>query len=198
MGNRLDSLTLIAHGTDMVAGNASYAINGFRAITGLQGFRSYSWMTDTAATNVVGDFRGMVVSARWASAYNVISPIAKVAGNVATLAALAGNIMDMAPQFKQQQRGQSAADFAPNEHCGAENTRRDHHRRRSSDLPPSDPRLWRGCEDGRRNWGGGKCLFDSGWNRGRTGSVFGKLPDQPRKPAACYSEPCYDPHQLSR
>jgi hypothetical protein len=109
MGNTPDSLTLIAHETDKVVGNTSYAINGFRAMTGLQGFRSYSWMTDTAATNAVGNFRGMVISARWASAYNVISPIAKVAENLATVASLAGNIMDMAPQFEKVYRSNSNA-----------------------------------------------------------------------------------------
>jgi hypothetical protein len=101
MGLQPDSLTLIAHKTDVVAGNTSYAINGFRAISGLQSFRSYNWMTDLAATNSVGDFRGMVVSARWASAYNVISPYAKWAGNLATVASIAANIMQMAPQFEK-------------------------------------------------------------------------------------------------
>jgi hypothetical protein len=108
MGSGPDVLALIAHDSDSVAGNASYAINGFRAITGLQSFRSYDWMTDTAATNVAGDFRGMVVSARWASAYNVISPVAEFVGNVATVASLAANIMDMAPQFEQVYRSKES------------------------------------------------------------------------------------------
>ena len=107
MGSAPDSLTMIVHKTDLVAGNTSYAINGFRAISGLQGFRSYSWMTDVAATNVAGNFRGMVVSARWAAAYNVISPVAKVAGTLATLASLASNIMSMAPQFEKSYNSNS-------------------------------------------------------------------------------------------
>ena len=65
MGFSPDVMVHVAHKSDNVLGNMSYAANGFRAMTGLEAFRSYDWMTDTAATNAVGDFRGMVISARW-------------------------------------------------------------------------------------------------------------------------------------
>ena len=52
MGSEVDSLTVIAHKTDVIAGNTSYAINGFRAITGLEAFRSYNWMTDDQRNRV--------------------------------------------------------------------------------------------------------------------------------------------------
>ena len=108
MGSEVDSLTVIAHKTDVIAGNTSYAINGFRAITGLEAFRSYNWMTDVAAVNSAGDFRGMVVSARWGSAYSVISPYAKWLGNLATVASLASNVMQMAPQFEKDYKSNSS------------------------------------------------------------------------------------------
>jgi hypothetical protein len=101
VGNTPDAVVQIVHQFDNNVGNASYAVNGVRAITGLQAFRSYGWMTDAAALNSVGNFRGMVVSARWATAYTVVSPAAKILGNLATMASLASNIMQMAPQFEQ-------------------------------------------------------------------------------------------------
>src|ERR1022692_2193029 len=104
MSARPDVWTHIAHETDRDTGMASYTINGFRAITALQSFRGYEWMTDTRAVNIAGNFSGMVVSARWASAYEVISPVAKFAGNVATVASLASNIMNLAPQFERVYR----------------------------------------------------------------------------------------------
>ena len=109
MGSRPDVVVQIAHNFDSVMGNVSYAANGFRAITGLQAFRSYDWMTDTAALNSVGDFRGMVVSARWASAYTVVSSAANIIGNVATVASIAGNVIDLSPQFEQNFKGKDPA-----------------------------------------------------------------------------------------
>jgi hypothetical protein len=47
-----------------------------------------------------GNFRGLVVSARWATAYEVISPAAEILGNVATVAFVAANAIDMALQFE--------------------------------------------------------------------------------------------------
>jgi hypothetical protein len=90
-------------------GYVSYAANGFRAYTGLQAFRTYEWMTDTAALNVAGNFRGMVVSARWASAYTVLSSAANKIGNVATVASIAGNMIDLAPKFEQIYKSKDSA-----------------------------------------------------------------------------------------
>lgn len=101
MGSRPDVAVQIAHNFDKVMGYVSYTANGFRAITGLHAFRSYDWMTDAAVFNSVGNFRGMVVSARWASAYNVFSSAANMIGNVATVASIASNVIDLAPQFEQ-------------------------------------------------------------------------------------------------
>lgn len=101
MGFSPDVMVHVAHKSDNVLGNMSYAANGFRAMTGLEAFRSYDWMTDTAATNAVGDFRGMVISARWGVAYSVIGSAANVIGIVATVASIASNLIDLAPQFEQ-------------------------------------------------------------------------------------------------
>ncbi len=108
MGLNPDVMVHVAHATDKVLGNVSYAANGFRAITGLEAFRSYDWMTDTAALNVAGNFRGMVISARWATAYQVVGTTANVIGNVATVASLASNIINLAPQFEQVYRSRDS------------------------------------------------------------------------------------------
>ena len=110
MGSRPDVAVHIVHQTDTVAGNVSYAANGFRALTGLQAFRGYEWMTDVRAVNVAGNFRGMVVSSRWATAYQVISPAANVIGNVATVASIAANVVHMAPQFESVYRSNDSAE----------------------------------------------------------------------------------------
>ena len=109
MGSSPDVVVRIAHDFDGVMGNVSYAANGFRAITGLQAFRTYDWMTDAAALNAVGNFRGMVVSARWASAYTVLSSAANIIGNVATVASIASNVIDLAPKFEQVYKSKDSA-----------------------------------------------------------------------------------------
>jgi hypothetical protein len=109
MGSSLDVAVRIAHQSDSALGNVSYAANGFRAITGLQAFRTYDWMTDTAAVSAAGNFRGMVLSARWASAYRVFGSAANIIGNVATVASIASNLIDLAPEFEKVYKSKDSA-----------------------------------------------------------------------------------------
>jgi NAD/NADP transhydrogenase alpha subunit len=109
VGSSPDVVVRIAHTFDNAMGNVSYMANGFRALTGLNAFRAYDWMTDTAALNVAGNFRGMVVSARWASAYTVLSSVANKIGNVATVASIAANVIDLAPKFEQVYNSKDSA-----------------------------------------------------------------------------------------
>jgi hypothetical protein len=102
-------LTAIVEQGDKTLGFADYTAKGFRAVTGMQAFRSYSWMTDVRALNEAGNFRGMVVSARWATAYNVVSKAGDVVGTVATVASIASNAMQMAPQFEEVYRSNDNA-----------------------------------------------------------------------------------------
>jgi hypothetical protein len=100
MGSDADIVVQLAHEGDTVAGGVSYAANGFRALTGVRAFNRYMWMTDTRTVNASGTFRGMVVSTRWATAYHVISPVANAVGNISTVASIAANALDLAPQFE--------------------------------------------------------------------------------------------------
>ena len=109
MGSLPDIGVHIAHQADKIYGNASYAANGFRALTGLQAFRGYDWMTDTRTLNSANNFRGMVISARWGTVYEVISPTANAIGTIATVASIASNAVDMAPQFEAVYRSKDDA-----------------------------------------------------------------------------------------
>ena len=109
MARHPDTAVHIVSQSDKVVGHVSYAANGFRAVTGLQAFRGYNWMTDVRTANTAGNFRGMVVSARWATAYEVVAPAAKLIGNVATVASIAANAIDMAPQFEAVYRSNDSA-----------------------------------------------------------------------------------------
>jgi hypothetical protein len=105
--SRPDALVQIVHKSDKVSGSASYVANGVQAIAGLQAFRDYNWMNQVVGgwgpmrgLNTADSFRGMVVSSRWATTYEVISPYANAIGNVATVASIASNAVDLAPQFE--------------------------------------------------------------------------------------------------
>lgn len=67
----------------------------FRIISGSEAFRTYNWLKNVPATNVAGDFRGMVVNARWRGAYQISNKLAdnlEAAGNYIILASLALNL----------------------------------------------------------------------------------------------------------
>jgi hypothetical protein len=100
MGSNSELVAHILHSTDTTTGNVSYVTNGFRAVTGLQAYRNYEWMTDGISLNSVGNLRGMVISARWATTYQVISKAADYVGTAATVASIASNAMELAPQFE--------------------------------------------------------------------------------------------------
>ena len=63
-----------------------------KVISGSEAFRKYKLIAGKPALNAAGDLRGMVVSARWRTVFQVSSKLGSVAGNVATLATLANNI----------------------------------------------------------------------------------------------------------
>ena len=67
----------------------------FRIIAGSEAYRRYSWLKNIPGTNVAGNFRGMVVSARWESAYQISNKFADAlesAGDLLLLASLAVNL----------------------------------------------------------------------------------------------------------
>lgn len=90
----------IARAEDQFWGNADYVAQGVKAAAGLKAFRNYEWLANTPELNASKNFRGMVLNARWRVRYNVISDAEDVVGNVAVLATVASNVVDLAPQFE--------------------------------------------------------------------------------------------------
>lgn len=80
--------------------NAHHAVETFKAIAGTRAFREYDWLKDVAIANKSGNFRGMVVSARWKTLFDYSSEVGKVLENVGTFATFAANIAQMGHQFE--------------------------------------------------------------------------------------------------
>jgi hypothetical protein len=83
----------IVETTDKVAGGLDTANSVARAISASEAFQKYNWLANQPVFNSVGDLRGMVVSARWRTAFNFASDTGDVLGRIALIAAFAGNIV---------------------------------------------------------------------------------------------------------
>ena len=77
---------------DNAADGADHTISSIKAIAGPEAFRKYQWLANAPMKNVSGNFRGMVVSRRWATAFHFAEGADKYVGPVAAVAALADNI----------------------------------------------------------------------------------------------------------
>jgi len=75
-----------------LAGTAVHAVAGARA------FREYSWLTDTVGLNKSGNLRGMVLSAKWRTAFTYIGKVGEHLENVGRLAGFAASIAEAAPE----------------------------------------------------------------------------------------------------
>lgn len=60
-----------------------------KAISASQAFRKYNWLTQTPVKNIAGNMRGMVVSAKWNTAFQFTVKAGDVVGKVAAFATLA-------------------------------------------------------------------------------------------------------------
>jgi len=89
----------IVHATDKVAGAVDSTNSAVRAISASEAFRQYSWLKGAPVLNTAGDLRGMVLSARWNSAFQVTTKIGDVAGKIAVVASLAVNIVQSSKQI---------------------------------------------------------------------------------------------------
>lgn len=74
--------------------------NALRAISASEAFRKYNWLSKLPVTNASGNFRGMVVSARWRTVYQVTSDVGDVLDKVTLFVGLATNIVQSAPQIE--------------------------------------------------------------------------------------------------
>lgn len=76
------------HGADHI----DHANSVLKVIAGSEAFRKYNVLTDKAALNAAGDLRGMVLSSRWRTVFDVSSKVGSALGNILTIATLAENI----------------------------------------------------------------------------------------------------------
>lgn len=97
--------------TDRVVGSLSSAAGILKAISASEAFRKYNWIAGSPALNLSGDFRGMVISAKWRTVFNVSSKVGDVLGNLAVIAALAGNIVNARTEIEQILSSNASADI---------------------------------------------------------------------------------------
>lgn len=65
-----------------------------KAVSASEAFRKYDWLRNAPVRNASGNFRGMVVSKRWATVFNFAEDALQPIEKIALLAALAGNIVN--------------------------------------------------------------------------------------------------------
>jgi hypothetical protein len=82
---------------------ASALASGFKAVAASHAFRHYGLLNvlqNTFPTNVTGNFRGMVVSARWKTVFHYISEQGENLENVGTIVSFASNVAEMGHEFE--------------------------------------------------------------------------------------------------
>jgi hypothetical protein len=79
---------------------ADLARLGLQAVMGERAFRDYHALSNKIGMNAAGNFRGMVVSAKWKMLFRHTSYIGEYLENVGYLASLASGIAESAPKIE--------------------------------------------------------------------------------------------------
>jgi len=82
------------------AGAAENALRSVRVLSGLEAFRDYNWIQNIRVVNSAGDFRGMVVSSRWAAVFQFSDKAVPIAEKVGAYATIAGNVLQSASRIQ--------------------------------------------------------------------------------------------------
>ncbi|HLG98906.1 MAG TPA: hypothetical protein VKX49_21525 [Bryobacteraceae bacterium] len=90
----------LAEKVDHRWGQADLGRIGLQAVMGGRAFRNYQALSNRVGLNVAGNFRGMVVSARWKVLFRHTSHVGEYMENVGYLAALASGIAESAPKIE--------------------------------------------------------------------------------------------------
>jgi len=72
-----------------------------QTVAGTHAFRKYDWLTNSVGLNKAGNFRGMVVSARWRTAFQHIGETGEFMENIGFLAGLAAGIAEAGPRISK-------------------------------------------------------------------------------------------------
>ena len=86
---------------DKVAGGADTTSGWAKAIAASEGYRKYSWLKNAPATNVAGNFRGMVINPKWAARFQWADAALKPVEHAAVLLTLAANIAKSSHEIAQ-------------------------------------------------------------------------------------------------
>ena len=82
---------------------------GLQIVMGGRAYREYNALSNTVGLNKAGNFRGMVVSARWKTLFRHTSHIGEYMENIGYLAALAAGIAESAPKMEKILRSSDSA-----------------------------------------------------------------------------------------
>jgi hypothetical protein len=85
---------------DRRLGQADFARAGLQAIMGGRAFREYNALSNKVGLNPVGNFRGMVVSARWRALFRQTSTVGEYMENLGYLTALASGVAESGPKLE--------------------------------------------------------------------------------------------------
>jgi hypothetical protein len=93
-------VVMIAEKSDGIAGGIDSGGKVLKAISASEAFRSYNWIKNVPTTNAAGNFRGMVISARWKTVFDFTSDVGETIGNIATLAGFAASLAEASSQIE--------------------------------------------------------------------------------------------------
>jgi len=91
-----------------------HSLKAVHAIAASEAFRKYDWIKDAPIRNTFGDFRGMVISKRWASIFHIIEKadhILKPIEKVLLVAGIADNIFKARQEIATILASQDSSDF---------------------------------------------------------------------------------------
>ncbi len=107
ISNQLVPVVNIIHDQKEVADRVdtffNYADNariGARIVAGAQAFRKYDALSNAIGLNQVGNLRGMVVSQRWRTIFNVVEKSDRSLTRLGAVAALVAGLIEAAPEIE--------------------------------------------------------------------------------------------------
>lgn len=98
-------VALVEHNSKTIAtvdrrlGQADLFGGGLKTIAGSQAFRNYSAVTGVAQLNKAGDFRGVVVSAKWRTVFRISSTAGEYLENLGYISGIAAGLAEAAPKI---------------------------------------------------------------------------------------------------
>lgn len=90
----------VAESADHRTSQAELGTKGIRAVTGTHAFRRYNWLAEAATSNSSGNLRGMVVSAKWRTAFRYTSEFGEHLEKLGLVAGFVAAIGEALPRLE--------------------------------------------------------------------------------------------------